>query len=135
MLATTLVNTNSMIAGGPTRLEDRGASVSPIVTETLYHDGYITNLSQAWGGHRTTTADSGFQIQGGAAESISRGYADGLADAETGANQGVGVACYHQSKLRSGLSLACCVIHAVLRNLKYSVWESPNSIIIRFLPL
>lgn len=80
MPTTSLVNTGSMVAGWPTRLEDRGASVSPIVTDTLYHDGYITDLSLAWGGHPTKTVDSGFQIQGGLAESISRGYADGHAD-------------------------------------------------------
>jgi hypothetical protein len=37
-------------------------------------------LSIAWGGHPTKTSDSGFQNQGGAAESISRSYADGHAD-------------------------------------------------------
>lgn len=80
MPSTSLVNTSSMVAGWPTRLEDRGGAVSPIVTDTLYHDGYITDLNLAWGGHPTKTADSGFQIQGGMAESISRGYADGHAD-------------------------------------------------------
>jgi prepilin-type N-terminal cleavage/methylation domain-containing protein len=77
---TSLVNTNSMLAGWPTRLEDRGASVSPIITDTLYHDGFITDLSLAWGGHPTKSVDSGFQIQGGLAESISRAYADAHAD-------------------------------------------------------
>jgi prepilin-type N-terminal cleavage/methylation domain-containing protein len=80
MPSTTQVNTNSMTEGWPTRLEDPGTSVSPIITDTLYHDGFITNLSLAWGGHPTKKADSGFQIQGGEAESISRGYADGHAD-------------------------------------------------------
>jgi len=80
MPGTSVVNTNSMLAGWPTRLEDRGASGSPIVTDTLYHDGFITNLSLAWGGHPTRNSDSGFQIQGGLAESISRAYADGHAD-------------------------------------------------------
>jgi prepilin-type N-terminal cleavage/methylation domain-containing protein len=80
MPSTTRVNTNSMTAGWPTRLEDEGSSSSPIVTDTLYHDGFITNLSLAWGGHPTKKADSGFQIQGGEAESISRAYADGHAD-------------------------------------------------------
>jgi prepilin-type N-terminal cleavage/methylation domain-containing protein len=77
---TSLVNTNSMLAGWPARLEDQGSSVSPIVTDTLYHNGFITDLSQAWGGHPTTSADSGFQIQGGLADSISRAYADGHAE-------------------------------------------------------
>jgi len=80
MPSTTRVNTNSMTAGWPTRLEDAGSSVSPIVTDTLYHDGFVTDVAQAWGGHPTKKADSGFQIQGGAAESISRAYADGHAD-------------------------------------------------------
>ncbi len=80
MPATSLVNTNTMLAGWPTRLEDRGASLSPIVTDTLYHDGFITDLSQAWGGHPTKSFNTGYQIQGGLAESISRGYADGHAE-------------------------------------------------------
>ena len=61
-------------------MEDPGASENPIVTDTLYHDGVTTNLAIAWGGHPTIKADSGFQIQGGNAESNSRGYADGHAD-------------------------------------------------------
>ena len=77
---TTRVNTNAFDEGWPARLEDPGASVSPIITDTLYRDGFITNLSQAWGGHPTRRVDSGFQIQGGEAESISRGFADGHAD-------------------------------------------------------
>ena len=80
MPSTLRVNTNTMTEGWPTKLQDRGATLSPIVTDTLYHDGFITDLSLAWGGHPTKNADSGFQIQGGAAESISRGYADGHAD-------------------------------------------------------
>jgi hypothetical protein len=61
-------------------MEDPGASTSPIVTDTLYKDGFETNLVRAWGGHPTVAADSGFQIQGGRAISISRGFADGHAD-------------------------------------------------------
>lgn len=80
MPATSRVNTNTMTDGWPTRLEDPGASTSPIVTDTLYHDGFVTDLSGAWGGHPTSRADSGFQIQGGRAESISRAYADGHAE-------------------------------------------------------
>jgi prepilin-type N-terminal cleavage/methylation domain-containing protein len=80
MPGTSRVNTNSMTEGWPARLDDRGAALSPIVTDTLYRDGFITNLSLAWGGHPTKKFDSGFQIQGGEAESISRGYADGHAD-------------------------------------------------------
>ena len=80
MPSTTRVNTNTMTEGWPTRLEDPGASSSPIVTDTLYHDGFMTDLAKAWGGHPTRKADSGFQIQGGAADSISRAYADGHAD-------------------------------------------------------
>jgi prepilin-type N-terminal cleavage/methylation domain-containing protein len=80
MPSTSRVNTNSMTDGWPTRLEDSGASANPIVTDTLYHDAFTTNLNLAWGGHPTTKADSGFQILGGMAESISRGYADGHAD-------------------------------------------------------
>lgn len=80
MPSTARVNTNSMSAGWPTKLEDQGSSSSPIVTDTLYHDGFTTNLSLAWGGHPTKRADSGFQIQGGEAESISRAFADGHAD-------------------------------------------------------
>src|SRR5207247_10266447 len=73
-------NTNSMTESSPTPLQYPGTSVSPIRTDTLYHDAFITNLSLAWGGRPTKKADSGFQIQGGEAESISRGYADGHAD-------------------------------------------------------
>jgi prepilin-type N-terminal cleavage/methylation domain-containing protein len=80
MPATARVNTNSMTEGWPTRLEDPGASTSPIVTDTLYHDGFVTDLAVAWGGHPTYKSDSGFQIHGGGAESICRGYADGHAD-------------------------------------------------------
>lgn len=80
MPSTSRVNTNLVSEGWPTRLEDLGASLNPIVTDTLYHDGFMTNLSRAWGGHPTKKADSGFQIQGGDADSISRGYADGHAE-------------------------------------------------------
>jgi prepilin-type N-terminal cleavage/methylation domain-containing protein len=80
MPSTTRVNTNSMVEGWPTRLEDPGASTSPIITDTLYKDGFETNLQKAWGGHPTMKADSGFQIQGGRAASISRAFADGHAD-------------------------------------------------------
>ncbi len=80
MPSTARVNTNTVAEGWPTKLEDLGATLSPIVTDTLYHDGFVMNLSLAWGGHPTKKADSGFQIQGGEAESISRGYADGHAD-------------------------------------------------------
>jgi prepilin-type N-terminal cleavage/methylation domain-containing protein len=80
MPSTQRVNTNTMQDGWPTRLEDPGASVSPVITDTLYHDGFVTNLALAWGGHPTKKADSGFQIQGGNAESISRAFADGHAD-------------------------------------------------------
>jgi prepilin-type N-terminal cleavage/methylation domain-containing protein len=80
MPSTARVNTNLVENGWPTRLEDLGSSVNPIVTDTLYHDGFTTNLAIAWGGHPTTKADSGFQIQGGNAESVSRAYADGHAD-------------------------------------------------------
>jgi prepilin-type N-terminal cleavage/methylation domain-containing protein len=74
------VNTNAVLEGWPTRLEDPGASTSPVITDTLYHDGYVTNLAVAWGGHPTRKSDSGFQIQGGDAESTSRAFADGHAD-------------------------------------------------------
>ncbi len=80
MPSTTRVNTNTVTDGWPTKLEDPGSSTSPIVTDTLYHDGFVTDLSVAWGGHPTQKSDSGFQIQGGGAESISRGFADGHAD-------------------------------------------------------
>ena len=80
MPSTARVNTNTLAEGWPTKLEDPGSSTSPIITDNLYHDGFITNLSLAWGGHPTKKADSGFQIQGGEAESISRAYADGHAD-------------------------------------------------------
>ena len=80
MPATSRVNTNTMTAGWPTKLEDEGTSTSPIITDTLYHDGFTTDLGIAWGGHPTRRSDSGFQIQGGGAQSISRGYADGHAD-------------------------------------------------------
>ncbi len=83
MAATSRVNTNTMTDGWPVKLEDAGASTSPIVTDTLYHDGFVTNLAVAWGGHPTRKSDSGFQIQGGDAESISRAYADGHADLAT----------------------------------------------------
>lgn len=80
MPTTTRINTNSITDGWPARMEDPGASTSPIVTDTLYKDGFETNLVRAWGGHPTVAADSGFQIQGGRAISISRGFADGHAD-------------------------------------------------------
>jgi len=80
MPATARVNTNAVTEGWPTRLEDPGASITPILTDTLYHDGFQTNLAVAWGGHPTTKASSGFQIEGGMAESISRAYADGHAE-------------------------------------------------------
>jgi len=80
MPSTTRVNTNAVIEGWPTRLEDSEASKSPIITDTLYKDGFTTNISVAWGGHPTKKSDSGFQIQGGDAESISLGYADGHAE-------------------------------------------------------
>lgn len=80
MPSTARVNTNSMTEGWPTRLEDPGSATSPIVTDTLYKDGFETNLLKAWGGHPSVKADSGFQIQGGRAVSISRAYADGHAD-------------------------------------------------------
>jgi prepilin-type N-terminal cleavage/methylation domain-containing protein len=80
MPSTARVNTNTVLEGWPTRLEDPGASTSPILTDTLYHDGYVTNLAIAWGGHPTRKSDSGFQIQGADAESASRAYADGHAD-------------------------------------------------------
>ena len=51
MPSTTRVNTNTVMEGWPTRLEDSEASKSPIITDTLYHDGFTTNLSIAWGGH------------------------------------------------------------------------------------
>jgi hypothetical protein len=50
MPSTARVNTNTLAEGWPTKLEDPGASVSPIITDTLYHDGFMTNLSSAWGG-------------------------------------------------------------------------------------
>jgi prepilin-type N-terminal cleavage/methylation domain-containing protein len=80
MPATSRVNTNTMTEGWPTKLEDPGTSTSPIITDTLYHDGFTTDLSIAWGGHPTRKSSSGFQINGGGAESISRGFADGHAD-------------------------------------------------------
>lgn len=80
MPSTARVNTNTLSDGWPVKLEDPGSSTSPIVTDTLYHDGFTTNLAIAWGGHPTIKSDSGFQIQGGLADSISRGYADGHAD-------------------------------------------------------
>jgi prepilin-type N-terminal cleavage/methylation domain-containing protein len=85
MPSTARVNTNAVETGWPTRLDDRRASLSPVITDTLYHDGFTTNLSIAWGGHPTKRADSGFQIQGGNAESISRAFADGHADLARGA--------------------------------------------------
>ncbi len=80
MPSTSRVNTNSLSDGWPVRLEDPGASSAPIITDTLYRDGYVTNLNLAWGGHPTKKAASGFQIQGGQAESITRAFADGHAD-------------------------------------------------------
>jgi prepilin-type N-terminal cleavage/methylation domain-containing protein len=80
MPSTSRVNTNTVLEGWPTRLEDPGAALNPVVADTLYHDGFMTNLALAWGGHPTKKADSGFQIQGGEAESISLGYADGHAE-------------------------------------------------------
>ncbi len=80
MPATTLVNTNSMVTGWPARLEDPGAATSPVLTDTLYVSGYVTNVASAFGGHPTTKVNSGFQIIGGGAISISRAYADGHAE-------------------------------------------------------
>ncbi len=80
MPSTSQVNTNSLVEGWPTRLEDRGAATSPIVTDTLYHSGFIRDLSKAFGGHPTRAGDSGFQIQGAGAESISKAFVDGHAE-------------------------------------------------------
>lgn len=80
MPGTSNVNTNTMTEGWPAKIEDPGASTSPILTDTLYKDGFVTNLNLAWGGHPTKSADSGYQIQGGMADSTSRAYADGHAD-------------------------------------------------------
>ncbi len=86
MPSTSQVNTNSLAEAWPARLEDRGASTSPIVTDTLYHSGFVQDLSKAFGGHPTRAGDSGFQIQGLGAESISKAFVDGHAEKSTRAS-------------------------------------------------
>lgn len=77
---TTRVHTNSLVAPWPTRLEDPGTSTAPIITDTLYHNGFGTDLNTAVGGHPSIKSSAGYQIHGGQAQSISRGYADGHAE-------------------------------------------------------
>jgi prepilin-type N-terminal cleavage/methylation domain-containing protein len=81
-----IANTNVVQVGWPARLEDAQAGYSPIVTDTLYLSGFNTNRAVAFGGHPTKKGDSGFQLQGIDARSITRAYADGHAETAPRAN-------------------------------------------------
>jgi prepilin-type N-terminal cleavage/methylation domain-containing protein len=73
-------NTNVVFEGWPSRLEDPGAPLNPILTDTLMREGFTTNVAIAYGGHPRRTGDSGWHIQGGDAGSLSVAYADGRAE-------------------------------------------------------
>jgi prepilin-type N-terminal cleavage/methylation domain-containing protein len=73
------VNTNSTSVPYAVRQEDPGTSINPVVTDTLMYPGFITQVEKAYGGHPAMVGDSGFQIQGTDARSISLGFGDGHA--------------------------------------------------------
>jgi prepilin-type N-terminal cleavage/methylation domain-containing protein len=73
-------NTNSVMVGWPSRLDDPGSTLNPILTDTLMHSGFATNAAKAFGGHPGKPGDSGWHIQGTEAHSVSRAYADGRAE-------------------------------------------------------
>jgi prepilin-type N-terminal cleavage/methylation domain-containing protein len=73
------VNTNSLSVPYAASQEDPGASINPVITDTLMYPGFVTNASIAFGGHPTKAADSGFQMQGTAPHSICLGFGDGHA--------------------------------------------------------
>ena len=73
------VNTNSTSVPYAVRQEDPGTSINPVVTDTLMYPGFMTQEDRAYGGHPARSGDSGFQIQGVDARSISWGFGDGHA--------------------------------------------------------
>jgi prepilin-type N-terminal cleavage/methylation domain-containing protein len=73
-------NTNSVTVGWPTSLDAPGSTINPILTDTLMHQGFTTNVAGAFGGHPRSAGDSGWHIQGGNVASVSRAYADGRAE-------------------------------------------------------
>jgi prepilin-type N-terminal cleavage/methylation domain-containing protein len=73
------VNTNSTSVPYAARQEDSGTSINPLITDTLYYPGFVTQVAKAYGGHPAKSGDSGFQIQGTDAQSITWGYGDGHA--------------------------------------------------------
>lgn len=73
------VNTNDSSVPYALRQEDPGSTINPIVTDTLMYQGFMTQADKAYGGHPVRSGDSGFQIQGTDAQSISWGYGDGHA--------------------------------------------------------
>jgi len=73
------VHTNSTSVPYAARQEDAGASINPVITDTLMYPGFVTNVAQAYGGHPGKAGDSGFQMQGTAAQSICLGFGDGHA--------------------------------------------------------
>jgi len=73
------VNTNSSSVRYAARQEDPGASINPVITDTLMYSGFVTNVAIAYGGHPGKSGDSGFQMQGTDARSICLGFGDGHA--------------------------------------------------------
>src|SRR5262245_23777826 len=73
------VNTNALSVPYAARQEDPGASINPVITDTLMYPGFEKNPTIAFGGHPTKAADSGFQMQGTAPHSICLGFGDGHA--------------------------------------------------------
>jgi prepilin-type N-terminal cleavage/methylation domain-containing protein len=73
------VNTNSTSIPYAARQEDPGTAINPVITDTLMYPGFMTQEDKAYGGHPAKSGDSGFQIQGTDARSISLGFGDGHA--------------------------------------------------------
>jgi prepilin-type N-terminal cleavage/methylation domain-containing protein len=80
VMGSSQANSNSVLSGWPTQLSDRQATLSPIITDTLYLPDFNTNAVKAFGGHPAKSGDSTYQIQGTDARSTCRGFADGHAD-------------------------------------------------------
>jgi prepilin-type N-terminal cleavage/methylation domain-containing protein len=75
-------NTNISSVPYAARQEDPGTSINPVITDTLMYPDVPTaiTVAKAYGGHpRNKTADSGYQIQGSDAQSITWGFGDGHA--------------------------------------------------------
>jgi hypothetical protein len=56
---------------------DATSTLNPILTDTLMHSGFATNVARAFGGHPGKPGDSGWHIQGTEANSVNRAYAEG----------------------------------------------------------